>query len=55
MGKARRTSKKKPVRDLAARGAGVRGGRQTEKTDFGSVLGRGITKAADTTAATPKT
>jgi len=49
MGKDKRTPKKKRVKDLSANpGAGVRGGRQTAKTDFGSVLGTGISKPADT-------
>jgi hypothetical protein len=48
MGKDKRTPKKKGVKDLSAkRGTDVRGGRQTPKTDFGSVLGQGISKAAD--------
>lgn len=39
---------KRATKDLTARaGSQVKGGRQTTKTDFGSVLGRGVSKAAD--------
>ena len=39
---------KRAIKDLTARsGKQVTGGRQTAKTDFGSVLGQGISKAAD--------
>ena len=50
MGKAKKAPKKKPagVKDLDPRSARrITGGRQTAKTDFGSVLGRGISKATD--------
>jgi hypothetical protein len=49
-------NKKKPenktvVKDRSAKSVkSVVGGRQTPKTDFGSVLGRGFTTAADTAA-----
>jgi len=42
----------KRVKDLSVKpGAGVRGGRQTAKTDFGSVLGTGISTPAATAIA----
>jgi hypothetical protein len=53
MGKNKKNPKTKTVsvKDLSAKSAkSVVGGRQTPKTDFGSVLRRGITPAADTAA-----
>lgn len=53
MGKRKKNPKNKTVsvKDLSAKsGAGAVGGRQTPKTDFGSVLGQGITKLEDTAA-----
>jgi len=50
MGKDKKTPKKKTVsvKDLSPKsGKDATGGRQTPKTDFGAVLGQGISKAAD--------
>ena len=50
MGKDKKAAKKKAVsvKDLPPKAAkSVTGGRQTAKTDFGSVLGHGISKGAD--------
>ena len=50
MGKDKKIQKRKTVslKDLRPKSAeNVTGGRQTPKTDFGSVLGQGISKAAD--------
>jgi hypothetical protein len=53
MGKRKKSPKNQPVgvKDLSSKSAkSVVGGRQTPKTDFGSVLGRGLSTAADTAA-----
>jgi hypothetical protein len=43
-----KSAKTRAAKDLTATsGERVTGGRQTTKTDFGTVVGRGITKAAD--------
>ena len=54
MGKDKRTPKKKRVKDLSVKsGAGVRGGRQTAKTDFGSVVRTGVSMPPDTAISEP--
>jgi hypothetical protein len=56
MGKERKGPKRKArgVKDLVPKSrSDVRGGRQTPKTDFGSVLGQGVSKGADAVITTP--
>jgi hypothetical protein len=51
-----KSARTRGAKDLTPRsGRRVTGGRQTPKTDFGSVVGRGISKAADVAANTQQT
>ena len=56
MAKAKKAPKRKArgIEDLPPKSpSNVRGGRQSTKTDFGTVLGQGVSKAADVAITPP--